>query len=510
MCKNSTFSGGTLAQAAMLCFTGTDVAAAGPGKGMARSKLCQDLVNCVHSTGCNAGKDEDCWCGVGADGALCASSTPTTTFQPSGACKAQVMAAAESTTSGVIAANFYDGTLASGAAFFILDDCDKYSVPKRNSTGLCLSACSAAQAATGTAGGTGSGGSGGHGTAGSSGGTAGSSGGTAGSGDGTAGSSGGTAGSGDGTAGSGDGTAGSSGGAAGSGTAGDTGSAGDPGGAGTGATAGTTGSAGDPGGAGSGGTGGAGDSGTGGSSGSAGAAGDSGSGSAGQSGTSGTGGSGGGVGSGGSGGTGGSGGVGGAGGSDVPAPISIGGMQCTATSDTCPDLNGNGVPDCTETLVMNAAFNTDISSWTAEPGAALVWNSTSAEDQKAGSGALAVTSKSVSKTTPGWIMQGAFQCVPVDSGSMYDVGAQLSVAANPGGGAGLVGLLFYASGDCSGDTVGVATSDQVTATGMCEALSVTRTAPVGAASAAVRLVVIKPFPQAPLTVEFDNVLFKKH
>jgi hypothetical protein len=185
-------------------------------------------------------------------------------------------------------------------------------------------------------------------------------------------------------------------------------------------------------------------------------------------------------------------------------------MSCTATAGAaCPDLNGNGVPDCTETLVMNPGFDADTTSWSAEPGVVLSWDGAGDLAQKAGSGALAVQSKSVVKAD-GWVMQGAFQCVPVEAGAMYDFAAQLSVGDNPGGGAGLLSLWFFGSSDCSGSLSGLALSDQVTATSMCEYVTMTRSAPAGAGSAAVRLVAVKPNAQAPLTVKFDNVLFKKH
>jgi hypothetical protein len=197
---------------------------------------------------------------------------------------------------------------------------------------------------------------------------------------------------------------------------------------------------------------------------------------------------------------------------NMNAPIPVGGVSCPAPgANGCPDLDGNGVGDCTETLVMNPGFDTNTASWAAEPGVVISWDGAGDLAQKSGSGALAVLSKTVSQTAPGWFMAGAVQCMPVDPTQTYDFAAELSVGANNGGGSGLLGMFFYTSSDCSGSVMGTFMSSQVTATGMCESLTIlSHTPPAGSASVALRLVSIKPFSEPPLTVEFDNVLFKKH
>ena len=191
------------------------------------------------------------------------------------------------------------------------------------------------------------------------------------------------------------------------------------------------------------------------------------------------------------------------------SPIPVGGMACgAATGGMCPDLDGNGTLDCQETLVMNPGFDTNITSWSAETGVKLSWDAAGDDDGKAGSGALVVQNANVINGS-GFTLEGALQCVPVTAAT-YDFAAQLSIAPNQGYGAAVLSLLYYASGDCSGGAVGAAVSDQVTATGVCEELSMSRSVPSGVGSVKVRLTALKPFQQAPFAVEFDNVLFKKH
>ena len=166
------------------------------------------------------------------------------------------------------------------------------------------------------------------------------------------------------------------------------------------------------------------------------------------------------------------------------------------------------MPDCGETLVMNPGFDTTKMSWSPETGIVLTWDTAGDQNGNTASGGLLVKNGNVSNGN-GWILQGAYQCVPVTAGSTYQLTTQLSIAPDQGDVSAVVGLLTYASGDCSGAPNGAAISDQVTTTATCEALTLSRAVPSGAVSVAVRLGVLKPFPQAPVQVEFDNVLFKK-
>jgi len=135
--KSKTDSFASLLGAVTRCFSGAGwpkdqvdpgacdqglVATSGPEKGTARSTLCQDVLKCVHQTQCPGVEADEtqCYCGegVGLDRCLAAD------FAPKGACKDAISAGVESTAVGTISTSYYDTCLATGTAFFILDNCD--------------------------------------------------------------------------------------------------------------------------------------------------------------------------------------------------------------------------------------------------------------------------------------------------------------------------------------------------------------------------------------------------
>jgi hypothetical protein len=439
-----------LVLSAQTCFTTTDKAQDGPMKGTAKTQLCQALMACVRRTKCSATQDEDCWCGIGADLKVCENSTSSANF--TGPCKAEVEAAAEGTKVTTVAQNFYDQTFAAGAAFFLLDYCDTDPT-------LCEGPCITGVSPTGAAGTTGT--SGAAGTTGTSGAA---------------------------------GTTGTSGSAGTNGAAGTSAAAGTNGAAGTSAAAGTNGAAGTSAAAGTNGA--AGTSAAAGTNGAAGTVGTSGSagtnGAAGTSASAGTSGGAGGTTGGGTGGT-------------------LGGFTTCASnvSVACPDLNNDGVPDCTQSLVSNPGFDTGISGWQAEGGVETSWDRAGDQNGNTASGALVVKNEIVT-TGNGSIVAGASQCVQVMAGAAYDFAAQVAIPTGQGSGSTAASFFYYGSTDCSGALAGTGLSSIVSSAGTCQPISASLTAPAGAQSVAVRLAVIKPFALPSLQAEFDNILFKKH
>jgi hypothetical protein len=251
------------------------------------------------------------------------------------------------------------------------------------------------------------------------------------------------------------------------------------------------------------GTGGAAGGGTGGSGG-AGATGGAGSvGAGGSSGAAATGGAGGGTG-GGQGSSGGIAGTGGNAGSGGSGSAGSGGAGC-------PDLDGDGVTDCQQTLVKNPGFDDATTSWTAEPGSTVSWTSTDG-DANSKSGAIAVTNTdtNVNDAPYGTTTTGAFQCVTVDPGSCYQVDVQAYLPSSSGSGAAGFILDYYTSATCA-DAIPatVFISPQVTATDSWETVSgKTTQIPLGVAAVAVRLVAVKAVAQASEEALFDNVLLR--
>ncbi len=228
----------------------------------------------------------------------------------------------------------------------------------------------------------------------------------------------------------------------------------------------------------------------------------------------------------GAGGAGGGGGAGGAG--SAGAAGSIGGTGSTAGSagagssggssgagggaagSTCPDLDRNGVPDCQETLVQNAGFDSAASGWTSERATTASWTSQDGNGRQS-SGAIAVMN---SDTNPadasyGTTTAGAFQCVPVSAGACYQVDVQTTIPTGQANVSSGFLLDEHTTADCSQSVATRFVSPQVSTTGSWQTIAGTTTQiPLGVASAAVRLVASKPVAQASAEALFDNVLIR--
>ncbi|MES1206549.1 MAG: hypothetical protein ABUS79_11495 [Pseudomonadota bacterium] len=235
-------------------------------------------------------------------------------------------------------------------------------------------------------------------------------------------------------------------------------------------------------------------------------------------GSNGPGGAGGALGSGGTGGALGSGGRGGAlgsggrGGAGAGGTISTGGTagNAGAAGGVCPDLDKNGVPDCRETLVQNAGFDSAAIGWTAEPATTRAWTSLDGTGNSA-SGAVSIVN---SDTNPadapyGNVAAGAFQCIPVTVGACYQVDVQASIsAAQNSVSAGFV-LEEHVTSDCSQPVATSYISSQASGSEGWQTISGTTTqVPIGIASMAVRLVVVEPLAQGSGEALFDNVLVR--
>jgi hypothetical protein len=177
----------------------------------------------------------------------------------------------------------------------------------------------------------------------------------------------------------------------------------------------------------------------------------------------------------------------------------------------CPDLDGDGVPDCQQTLVKNPGFDDATTSWTAEPGSTTSWASTDGNGNPQ-SGAISVsnTDTDVDDAPYGTTTTGAFQCVTVDPGSCYQVDVQAYLPSSSGPGAAGFILDYYTSATCGGATPATAfVSPQVTATDSWETVSGRTTQiPLGVAAVAVRLVAVKAVEQVSAEALFDNVLLR--
>lgn len=170
----------------------------------------------------------------------------------------------------------------------------------------------------------------------------------------------------------------------------------------------------------------------------------------------------------------------------------------------CPDLDGNGVSDCDETVITNAAFDTDASGWTSETNVSLEWVANDAGGVS-DSGSLGV-SNTLEVTQDGSLMVGAHQCQPVNGATVYDFRTQISVPDEAPDTSGGFQITLFDGPKCTGNTLDTRSSESFTQGSAWKVAELTYLTPTVAKSVSLRLVSIKPFVQPPVTVLFDNVL----
>jgi hypothetical protein len=171
----------------------------------------------------------------------------------------------------------------------------------------------------------------------------------------------------------------------------------------------------------------------------------------------------------------------------------------------CPDIDGNRVLDCDETLVENATFDRDTAGWLNEDDSELFWDDADAHEMGE-SGSLVVENR-LSVEQDGLVLLGARQCVPLTGGAVYHLAAEISVHDDTSDTQGGLQLLLYDGPDCSGAIIAAVASSFLRASDW-NVTSLTYVTPTETASAALRLVVMKPFDAPARRVAFDNVLLR--
>jgi hypothetical protein len=194
---------------------------------------------------------------------------------------------------------------------------------------------------------------------------------------------------------------------------------------------------------------------------------------------------------------------GGAAGNGGTSGLSSGGMG--ALFGPCPDLDGDGVGDCMETVITNAAFDSDTSGWSSDTNVSLIWIVEDAGGQTK-SGSLGVTN-TYEATQDGTLMVGARQCQPINGASVYDFFVQVSVPAEAPDTRGGFQIILFDGPKCTGNILDARTSN-LTQGSAWQLAYLTYLTPTDSKSVAYRLVSVKPFVQPPVTVLFDNVLMR--
>lgn len=171
----------------------------------------------------------------------------------------------------------------------------------------------------------------------------------------------------------------------------------------------------------------------------------------------------------------------------------------------CPDLDSNGVADCDETLVTNAAFDSNLNDWHEEPNALGHWSDDDALEHAA-SGSANITNRGYLEHSEGRITRGLWQCIPASGGAKYRLLAQVRILGE--GRQGGINVAFYDGPQCTGNVANAATPLLGTTTDW-ELTEAQAEAPTNARTMLVRLVVSKPFSSPATTVDFDNVLIRE-
>jgi hypothetical protein len=174
----------------------------------------------------------------------------------------------------------------------------------------------------------------------------------------------------------------------------------------------------------------------------------------------------------------------------------------------CADLDTDGVPDCSVTLVKNSAFESDVASWEAAAAASLEWNDENAlADAPSGCALLSATGKSdIDGSSP----FRASQCVAVPANHLVIAYANASVTSGDSaddGSQAQLEISFFDGADCQGAPNGNFFTPPSTASAWStiQAGGVSGAATV---SALVSLVGLKPYRAETLSVCFDNVMLK--
>jgi hypothetical protein len=153
------------------------------------------------------------------------------------------------------------------------------------------------------------------------------------------------------------------------------------------------------------------------------------------------------------------------------------------------------------TQLQNVHFDANINTWTPSVGATASRNTNDA-DGSMQSGSLDLSLSGGNSTIS--VQTAATQCLAVTAGASYSLGVKVLIPGQVASQGGL-GLWYYTSSDCSGAIAGVFASP-ASATNAWQSVTATAQIPAGVHSAAVRLVLLKPFGQTSAEALFDDVL----
>jgi hypothetical protein len=192
----------------------------------------------------------------------------------------------------------------------------------------------------------------------------------------------------------------------------------------------------------------------------------------------------------------------GAGGTSQPEPPLV---------DGCPDLDGNGVGDCQETLLDNGDFKLDVDGWSPDSDADLSWDEQNAAGDAPSGSALLKGTNSAAPGASGSVLRFAKRCLPINGSQLVTVYANAFVAGGQAAdGHAEVDVYFFDVAACGGTSVTSFSTPQPldATTDKWLTLKAGSVSGPNAQSALVTIALSQPLSAASFSAHFDNVLLK--
>ena len=196
------------------------------------------------------------------------------------------------------------------------------------------------------------------------------------------------------------------------------------------------------------------------------------------------------------------------GGSRDGGPAGGGGPGGTGAS-RCPDLDGDAIPDCQESLVPNADFATGISGWKPEVGVYASFSTSADAEGNPQSGSLVVNNTAQADPTSGLTMKGVSMCLSNTTATAYQLYLEVNPAASADGFAQAgVAVAFFPSTDCSGPQGGMAPSTLLDGSAGGWRVLQQIVQPVGGTNSLLVRLVIGKLTATAVQGSFDNLLIR--
>ncbi len=191
-------------------------------------------------------------------------------------------------------------------------------------------------------------------------------------------------------------------------------------------------------------------------------------------------------------------------GAPPPMPSS---MPVEVDAGPCVHTDIKGLPDCSDTLAVNADFNRTISGWDSAQGGVIRWVDFDSQMAKS-SGSLAVKNGLLGDLD-GTISVAAVQCLDADGESLYQYGANMFIRKGQPYGLGIIIVYFYTQPGCQGSVSSATTVAGTDATNEWMLAVGNLTTPENTKSMSVRLNVQKAYRVDPMEILFDAVRVTK-